>query len=344
MTATTQPALLIWGAGAIGGTIGAYLARAGEDVLLVDTAADHVAAMRAEGLAIEGPIETFTVPVHAALPAEVSGRFARILLCVKAHHTEAATRALLPHLAPGGYIASFQNGLNELVIGAIAGPENVVGAFVNFGADYLSPGRILYGGRGACVIGEVDGTITPRVEALQGMLTRFEPEAMVTDDIVAYLWGKLGYGALLFATALTDDSIADVLADDTHRAVLVATAREAMAVAAACGIAPRGFNGFDPAAFAPGGAAAAVAASMAAMVAHNRRSAKSHSGIWRDLAIRKRRTEVDAQLGPVVAQGEAAGVPTPVTRRLITLIHAVEDGQPLAQANLAELAGAMGAA
>jgi len=75
MTATTQQteqaALLIWGAGAIGGTIGAHLARAGEDVLLVDTAADHVAAMRAEGLAIEGPIETFTVPVHAVLPADL---------------------------------------------------------------------------------------------------------------------------------------------------------------------------------------------------------------------------------------------------------------------------------
>ena len=339
MNAPPTP-LLIWGAGAIGGTIGAHLARAGEDVLLVDTQADHVAAMRADGLAIEGPIETFQVAVPAATPEQVTGQFSRILLCVKAHHTEAATRALLPHLAPGGYVASFQNGLNELVIGQLAGAENVVGAFINFGADYLSPGRILYGGRGACVVGELNGRITPRVEALRGLLTRFEPEVIATGDIMGYLWGKLGYGALLFATALTDDSIADVLATERFRPVLTAAAREAMAVAAANGITPRGFNGFDPAAFAPGGSDGAVAAAMDAMVAFNRRSAKSHSGIWRDLAVRKRRTEVDAQLGPVVAQGEAAGVATPVTRRLIALIHEVEEGRPLAGANLAELADA----
>ena len=50
--------------------------------------------------------------------------------------------------------------------------------------------------------------------------------------------------------------------------------------------------------------------SLDALVAHNRRSAKSHSGIWRDLAVRKRPTEVDAQLGIVVTLG-----PTPECRR-----------------------------
>jgi 2-dehydropantoate 2-reductase len=331
--------ILIWGAGAIGGTIGAYLARAGEDVLFVDSAADHVSAMNSDGLAIEGPIETFTVPVRAALPQEVTGRFSRILLCVKAHHTEAASRALAPHLAADGYVASFQNGLNEFVIGGVLGIENVIGAFINFGADYMAPGRILYGGRGACVLGEVDGRRSVRVEALHRLLTAFEPEAIVTDDILGYLWGKLGYGALLFATALTDDSIADILAAEAHRPVLVATAREAMAVAAAKGIGPRGFNGFDPAAFAPGGGSGAVDESMAVMAAHNRRSAKSHSGIWRDLAIRRRKTEVDAQLGPIVAEGAALGVATPVTARLIAMIHEIEDGaRGLDRANLVELA------
>ncbi len=332
--------ILIWGAGAIGGTIGAYLVRAGEDVLFVDSAEDHVAAMQRDGLTIEGPIEQFTVPARAALPQDVSGRFARrILLCVKAHHTEAASRALAPHLAAGGYVASFQNGLNEFVIGGVVGIENVIGAFINFGADYLAPGRILYGGRGACVLGELDGRRSERLEALHRLLTLFEPGAIVTEDILGYLWGKLGYGALLFATAVTDDSIADILAAEEHRPVLVATAREAMAVAAAKGVSPRGFNGFEPAAFAPGGEQGAVDESMAVMVAHNRRSAKSHSGIWRDLAIRKRKTEVDAQLGPVLAEGAALGVATPVTARLIAMIHDIEDGaRGLERANLVELA------
>lgn len=330
--------LLIWGAGAIGGTIGAYLARAGHPVLLVDTDAGHVHAMRDGGLSIEGPIDTFTTRVRAATPGEVVDRYARVLLATKAHHTAAATRALHPHLAPGGYVASFQNGLNELVIADIVGPASVVGAFVNFGADYLAPGRILYGGRGACVVGEVDGRMSDRVAALRRQLLTFEPEAVATDDIMGYLWGKLGYGALLFATALTDDPIADVLDDPAHRATLTAIACEAVTVALAKGIQPRGFNGFDPAAFAPAGDAAAIAASFDAMVAFNRRSAKTHSGIWRDLAVRKRRTEVDAQLGPVVAEGRATGMATPVIARLIALVHEIEDGRPLARANLGALA------
>ncbi len=197
--------LLIWGAGAIGGTIGAHLARAGHDVLLVDTETEHVAAMRARGLTIEGPVANFTQQVSAGMPDDLTGRFNRILLCVKAHHTEAAARQLAPHLARGGYVASFQNGLNEFVIGNVVGLPNVVGAFINFGADYLEPGRILFGGRGACVLGELDGAITQRLAALHAVLTAFEPDAITTDNILGYLWGKLGYGALLFATALTDD-------------------------------------------------------------------------------------------------------------------------------------------
>ena len=337
MSEPTPQTLLIWGAGAIGGTIGAFLARAGHDVLLVDTVAEHVASMQADGLTIEGPVESFMTPVRAVTPDRVTGQFDRIILAVKAHHTEAATLTLKPHLAPGGYVASFQNGLNELVIADVVGPANVVGAFVNFGADYLAPGRILYGNRGACVVGEVDGAISQRVTALRDQLATFEPDAIVTDDIMGYLWGKLGYGALLFGTALTDDSIADALAAPDYRSVLTAIAREAIAVAGAKGVVPRGFNGFDPVAFAPGGDDAAVDASFDAMVAFNRGSAKTHSGIWRDLAVRKRRTEVDAQLGPVVTEGERAGIATPMTRQLIALIHAIEDGRPLARANLSQL-------
>ena len=330
--------ILIWGSGAIGGTIGAYLVRAGHDVLFVDNAANHVAAMRRDGLAIEGPIEQFTVPVRAVVPEEISGRFERVLLCVKAHHTEAATRTLLPYLADAGYVASFQNGLNELVIGGITGMERVIGAFINFGADYLAPGRILYGGRGAFVLGEMNGRRTERLEALHDTLLAFEPAATVTDDILGYLWGKLGYGALLFATAVTDDPIVDVLDAAEHREMLVALAREAVAVAVAKGVRPRGFNGFDPAAFAPDGNDAAIDASFRDMVVHNRGSAKSHSGIWRDLTIRRRRTEVDAQLGPVIEAAAGLGLATPLTIGLVRMIHQIEDGQrALDRANLIAL-------
>jgi 2-dehydropantoate 2-reductase len=131
---------------------------------------------------------------------------------------------------------------------------------------------------------------------------------------------------VLFATALTDESIADALAMPRWRALYIALAREILAVAAGRGVTPESFDGFDPAAYLPDAAPGAAERSLDALVAHNRRSAKTHSGIWRDLAVRKRRTEVDAQLGIVVALAREARIATPLTARLVELIHDIEDG------------------
>ncbi len=317
---------LIWGAGAIGGTLGPYLARAGDDVTMVDTVVEHVDAITRGGLRVTGPIDEFTVRVPAFTPQTLSGTWDEIILATKAHHTPSAVRALLPHLTEGGYVVSAQNGLNELAIGEIVGVERTVGAFINFGADYLEPGVIHYGGRGAVVVGEIDGRITPRVTAIGDAWRRFDPRAIVTPNIWGYLWGKEAYGAMLFATALTNESIADALDMAAYRRLYIALAREILAAAAARAVRPEAFDGFDPAAYLSTAPAGAAERSLDALVAHNRRSAKSHSGIWRDLAVRKRPTEVDAQLGIVVKLAAEAGVPTPLTARLVALIHEVERG------------------
>jgi 2-dehydropantoate 2-reductase len=323
----TAPArTLVWGAGAIGGTLGAYLARSGHDITLVDTVEEHVAAIRRSGLRITGPIDTFGVHVPAFTPGDLTGDWDTIVLATKAHHTEPATHALLPHLRAHGCVISAQNGLNELAIARIVGAERTVGAFVNFGADYLEPGVIHYGGHGAVVVGEIDGRITPRAQAIRDAWSAFDERAIVTPNVWGYLWGKEAYGAMLFATALTNESIADALADPKYRPLYIALAREILAVAAACGVTPEAFDGFDPRAYLPTADPDAATRSLDALVAHNRRSAKTHSGIWRDLAVRKRPTEVDAQLGIVVTLGAGSGCDTPLTARLMELVHDVERG------------------
>jgi len=90
---------------------------------------------------------------------------------------------------------------------------------------------------------------------------------------------------------------------------------------------PEPFDGFDPGAFAPGAAEAQAIQSLEALVAFNRRSAKSHSGIWRDLAVRKRRTEAEHQLGPIVAVAREHGLSSPITARLVALVREIEDGR-----------------
>lgn len=319
--------ILIWGAGAIGGTIGAYLARAGHRVILVDRVKDHVEAIRTTGLRLTGKIDEFTVFITAYTPEELTGEYDKILLCVKAQDTEEATKTLSPHLRAEGYVVSVQNGLNELVIARIVGEKHTVGSFINFGADYIKPGVIHFGNRGAVVLGELDGAITERINELHHIFQDFEKDTIVTSNICGYLWGKIAYGALLFATALTNESIADALASLPYRELYIALIQEILRVAEAKGITPEGFNGFDPHAFMPGIDRAASLKSLDELVAFNRLSTKTHSGIWRDLAVRKRRTEVDPQIGVIVTSATEMGILTPITARLIELIHDIEEGR-----------------
>ncbi|MCP5083991.1 MAG: ketopantoate reductase family protein [Alphaproteobacteria bacterium] len=330
--------IVIWGAGAIGGTIGAYFQRAGVPVLFVDNVPEHVAAINQAGLRIEGPIEEFSIEAPATTPEDLEGEFNTIALCTKAHHTAPACRQLKPHLAGNGYVVSLQNGLNERTIAAHVGAERTVGAFINFGADYLEPGVIHYAGHGAVVVGELDGKTTERVTQLHQHLKLFDDRAVLTGNINGYLWGKMSYGALLYATALTNESIADALASLPHRVLLIRLAREVLAIAAAEGVHPESFDGYEPAAFL--GDDDAAAASLDDLVAHNRKSAKTHSGIWRDLHVRKRPTEVDAQIGPMVEIAAENNIPAPMIARLITLIHDIETGKREPGMDLIDLLGA----
>ncbi|MDR7419161.1 MAG: 2-dehydropantoate 2-reductase [Armatimonadota bacterium] len=333
--------ITIVGAGAIGGTMGAYLARAGHEITFVDAVAEHVDAINTRGLTVEGRDETFTVRVPAVLPEQMRGPLETVFLAVKTMHTDVATRAIAPHLAAAGIIVSMQNGFNEERIAAIVGRERTIGAFVNFGADYLAPGRIMYGGSGALYLGELDGRGTPRLQALETALRGFLPTTLATGNIWGYLWGKHAYGAMLKTTALTHEPIADVLAHPEARPVVANVAAEVLAVAAAEGVRPEAFDGFEPLAyvFPPGRDIARMHASLDALVAFNRKSLKARSGIWRDLAVRKRKTEVESMVSEVRARARQHGLRIPLVEAVGRMIAEIEAGErPMSWDNLRALA------
>src|ERR1043165_6762991 len=176
--------LVIWGAGAIGGTIGAALARAGANPLLVDADAGHVIAMNTTGLKITGPIEDYATPVRAAPPDRVRGPLKRVMLAVKGQHTALAARAIAPLLAGDGSVLSLQNGLNGDAIAQAVGPARVVLALVDFASDYIEPGVIHYGGRGSVYVGEADGQITPRVNDYVALLQQFDRAIEATGNVL----------------------------------------------------------------------------------------------------------------------------------------------------------------
>ena len=306
--------LTIIGAGAIGGTIGAHMIRAGHDVLLCDADRAHVEAINRRGLSICGPVENFTVQARAVLPDGLPATLPRAAVATKSHHTAAAAELLRGRLEPDGYVVSFQNGLTTGTLSAAVGPGRVLAAFVNFGADWLEPGLIMQGNVGTFRVGEPGGGISERVRELAAALPYAEP----AGNILGFLWGKEAYGAMLYAGAVSDLPIADSLADPRWRPLMLAIAREVLAQAP---VRPEAFDGFDP---------ADLEGSLARLVTFNRQSAKSHSGIYRDLMVRKRKTEVDDLLRDLEG---------PLTTFTGELIHAIERGERTCEvANLELLA------
>jgi 2-dehydropantoate 2-reductase len=306
--------LTIIGAGAIGGTIGAHLIRDGHDILFCDADAAHVEAINQHGLTICGPVENFTVQARAVLPDALPPELTHAAVAVKSHHTAATAELLRGRLDPGGYVVSFQNGLNVDALAAVVGPGRVIASFVNFGADLLEPGRIMQGNIGTFRVGEPGGGISERVLELADAL----PYAKATDNILGFLWGKEAYGAMLWAGAVSDLSIADSLDDPKWRPLMLAVAREVLDQAP---VRPEGFDGFEP---------DDLEGSLDRLVTFNRQSAKSHSGIHRDLMVRKRKTEVDGQLGDLNG---------PLTFLTAELIRAIERGERTCEvANLELLA------
>jgi 2-dehydropantoate 2-reductase len=314
----------IVGAGAIGGTVGAYLARSGIAVELVDKDTAHVTAMATSGLTIQAFDETFTVGVEAFPAAQLSGPLEVVLLAVKAQHTADAVSSVAPLLTPDSTVVSLQNGLCPRTIAAVIGARRTIGALVNFSADYLEPGLITYAGAGTVRIGGLNGKPSPRLDAVAALLSGWGP-VEVTDNVWGYLWGKLGYANMLFATALTDETMAEII--DRYRPLMVELATEVYEAAAREGVRPEPFDNVEPSLYYPRATREwdRINASIDDLVARRRVDKKARSGIWRDLVIRKRRTEVDEQVGAVLRIGREHGLAMPLTDRVVTMIHELED-------------------
>jgi 2-dehydropantoate 2-reductase len=138
--------LTIIGAGAIGGTLGAFLTQGGHDVTVVDIVREHVNAINSHGIRISGVRGDHNYPLRALHLDDLGDELHNVILAVKGHFTHSVVSdTIAPRLSKDGYVVSLQNGLNEDTIATIIGRERTIGAFVHFGADYLEPGHIQLG-------------------------------------------------------------------------------------------------------------------------------------------------------------------------------------------------------
>jgi 2-dehydropantoate 2-reductase len=300
------------GAGAVGCYFGGMLARAGAAVTLIGRPV-HVAAIARDGLLLESSRFRQHIPIAASADVGAARGAGVVLLCVKAPDTEAAARALAPHLAQGTAVVSMQNGVDNVERIRSVVDVDVVPAVVYVGAEMAAPGTVRHTARGDLVIGDLprtdpgDAVRRHRLESLAAMFSRAEVPCRVSDDVEADLWMKLlvncAYNAI---SALGRARYGRMASDPRVREVMRRVVEETVAVARAAGVRLADVDHVE--------AAWRLADSMADTL----------SSTAQDI-LRGKRTEIDALNGYVARRGAELGVETPVNLTLHALVKLLEE-------------------
>ena len=314
------------GAGAIGANVGGRLTQAGYDVTLIDQWPQHVDAMKARGLRLSGTAGDHVVPVRALHLHEaqaIRDPFDAVFLAVKSYDTEWATMFAVRFLRePDGVIVSFQNGINDERVAAIAGRGRTLGCVITFGAGLYEPGHALrtdqiVEGRVNFKIGELDGRHTDRARRLAEIVNHVGPTE-VTSNLAGERWAKLAQNAMGNAIAgLSGYGSAQLRTVPLVRRLEIYIAAETVRVARAAGVDIAPITGIAPQRYVDASEGRGFAELDAEMA--RRGSPATDLGrpsLLQDV-LRGRRTEVVELNGQVAAEGRRLGVPTPVNEAVV---------------------------
>jgi 2-dehydropantoate 2-reductase len=336
--------IAIIGAGAVGGYAGAHMAHAGEDVTFVDMWPEHVEAMRARGLRISHirDVPEFTVPARALHLTELQQvskerPFDIAFVCVKSYDTAWATMMVRQYLAPGGFVVSLQNCMNEETIAGIVGWGRTLGAIASsITVDLCEPGHVRRAsGKGGAAhtvfrVGEVHGRMTERAKEVT-RLVGLADSALTTENLWGERWSKLVTNAMGNGLSASTGLITrDILTDDALRGFTARLGSEAIRTGQALGYALEEIHHIDPEVIARAGEGDAEA--RRAYDEHRLAEAKKPGGgahrpsMGQDM-VKGRRTEIEFLNGFVVDKAKEVGVATPANAALTDIVKRVERGE-----------------
>lgn len=303
------------GAGALGCAIGGALTEAGHEVWLVNRNLDQVNAMRRSGLirrvnGVDSSLAVRAAPDCSEIAAS-SGALDLVIVLVKSFHTREVIQSALSIVGDHTVIMSLQNGLgHEEVLADVVGRAKVLAGKTYTGGVMLAPGHIISGIKDKeTLIGELDGSVTERVQRIAAVFNDAGLITTVSQNIMGTMWDKLlvnvATGALSAITRLPYGELYQV---PEVQAIAIAAVAETMAVAKASGIALETTDPHAPWVKAAAGLPYEFKASML-------QSLENGSV-----------TEIDYVNGAVVRQGAKCGVPTPVNQALVACVKGVERG------------------
>jgi 2-dehydropantoate 2-reductase len=286
----------IFAAGAVGGYLGARLVQAGHDVAFIARGA-HLEAIREQGLRVDSRDGDLVAhPARATDDPREVGEVESVLVAVKAWQLPEAARAMRPMVGAETTVLPLLNGVEAPdVLGEALGRERVLGGLSRLFVHLEGPGHVVHTGTPPRVeLGELDGSRTPRAEAVAGVLGSCRGvTASVSPDIRSAMWIKLAFISSAGGVGAVSRSPHGVFrAIPETRALLERAIADVERLGRARGLdLPRGLPGV-------------ILAAIDAL------PPESITSMHRDLAA-GRPSELEAQVGAVVRLGREAGVPTP---------------------------------
>jgi 2-dehydropantoate 2-reductase len=319
---------MIYGAGSLGTVLGAYLARAGVPVVLVNRNKDHVFALNEKGARVVGTV-AFTASVKAVLPEDITGEYDLIILMTKQQQNREVVGSLLPHLAKDGVLCTAQNGLPERLIASIVGDDRVVGCTVAWGATLRQPGCVeLTSDPGSMSfdIGTIDASSEDKLKRVAMVLDKMCP-VHIKENFLGARWSKLLINAAFSGlSAVFGKTFGEVAKDKQTRRIAQHVIKECIDTAKAGGIRIEPVQGKDVARLMDykNAAKRQIAYMLIPLAMKKHRMIKA--GMLQDLEKGKP-TEVDSINGAVSAWGRMVHVPTPFNDRITDMIHEMEQGR-----------------
>ena len=292
--------IAVYGAGGIGGFMGARLWQAGHDVALI-ALGEHLKAIQSSGLWVEAPDGNFTVTPRIATddPAKV-GEVDLVILGVKAWQVPEAARALLPMVGPETRVMTIQNGVEApYQVAEIVPAELVIAGVMYFQGILTGPGRLQCTNPGVIdsYVGQLAPIASGRTEAVAQAHNALQTagfRVVAPEDIRTPAWRKfIGGSARVGVEALTRAPLGGWRSVPAARDLYGNAAQEIIAIARSRDIT----IGDDMAEFLFG--------------AIDQYPANHRTSAVRDV-LAGRPSEIDAMTGAVIRLGRAAGVPTPV--------------------------------
>jgi 2-dehydropantoate 2-reductase len=308
------------GAGAVGGTIAALLARAGHDVE-VTARGTHLEAMAESGIRLRGAWGDADVVVRASPVLTRAPEL--VLVTTKAQDAVAAIRENIA-LLRGVPVVVVQNGLDGVAAAEAASPRSdIIGGLATFAASYLSPGEITVTAAGPTYLGVLGDDDLPARYAAR-LLATVMPTT-VTTNFVGAQWTKLIINQVNALPAITGRSVQGVVAHAGLRRVLTASIREAVRVARRSKVRFEPLQGLGRRTLGlvrvlPLWAGAFLPRAMA-----RRMGSVPNPGSTLQSIRRGQATEIDHLNGSVVRAASAAGREAPVNALMVELVHGVEE-------------------